>query len=152
MYPDEQEIKHMAEYVARWTFRHLIQTTDVERVPSSQVAAAAADRYAQALTLALSEMESQAEAPLPTRAHAEAAKSLLRDNSTSRDPNARPIRTKLLPKPPAPPIRCCTATFQTVAEWQAHASPLCRPVHLSPTVLVTGFPPRRIGEPPWRKR
>lgn len=29
--------------------------------------------------------------------------------------------------PPAPPIRCCHATFQTVEDWQAHASPECLP-------------------------
>ena len=139
MYPDEQEIKHMAEYVAKWTFRHIIHISEIDRLPAAQIATAAADRYAQALTLAISEYYSQAESPLPTTARVESVRTILRDDPTSRDPNARPIRerskffpssAKLIAKAPQPPIRCCLQTFETVEEWEAHASPLCRPVHV----------------------
>lgn len=100
MYPDKNEIRHMADYVARWTFRHLIQTTDIERVPSSIIAAAAADRYAQALELAISENNTPAESepPLPDRANIAAATVILNDaidRHIKRSPNAPRLRAPL---------------------------------------------------------
>ena len=91
MYPDENEIRRMAEHVATWTFRHLIQTTNIDRVPSAQIATDAANRYAQALTLAISESQSPNERPLPQTPHI-----------ALRDSMAQPIRER---GPLVPPVR-----------------------------------------------
>jgi hypothetical protein len=99
VYPDKNAIKAMAEYVARWTFRHLVQTTDIDSVPSSVIAAAAADRYAQALELAISENQTPAESepPLPSKTDLAAATGILNDaidRHLRREPNAPPIRAR----------------------------------------------------------
>ena len=121
MYPDAAEIKHMTEYVQQWTYRHLIHTTDLDRISSAEIATNAANRYAAALALAIKESHSH---PAP-KTRPDAAELFQRGRQVLRDASTQPARA--LPRPPAPPIHCCGATFRTIEEWQAHASPVCRP-------------------------
>lgn len=49
----QDEIRHMAEHIYRWTFKHLIQTTAIGRPEAMHMAVDSANTYAEALGLEL---------------------------------------------------------------------------------------------------
>ena len=128
MYPDAAEIKRMTEYVQQWTYSHLMHTTDLDQIASAEIATNAANRYAAALALAIKENHNSHPARKVTRP--DAAELFERGRQVLRDASTQPARA--LPRPHAPPIRCCGATFRTIEEWKAHASPVCRPKPCDP--------------------
>ena len=59
----ESEILHMRDYVQVWTYKHLIQTTDIPRVEATLFATRAANKYAQELVHATTKTKPAAAAP-----------------------------------------------------------------------------------------